>query len=241
MTCLLYLLCLPRRCGDAMELTLPSDSCDVAFRCGGRAHRGPVLGTLKACPWVGRACSTLRAGCWFWPRSGLSRAVSSFPPPLTLARPVVHGKESADGSSALFERSHFLPLPSTCLPAMHSNWLLMYLGDSEVQQLARNMLNWVGRHGWAPGGPLCGCSGSPWREPGLLPFAGVEGCMLDDAATRAADSMWHWVSSVLVQCSQLPRRCLCVSRRVAHRHRCSTAHLQAALFATLSRQPIRRR
>ncbi len=50
MTCLLYLLCLPRRCGDAMELTLPSDSCDVAFRCG----LGPT-GAL----------------CWMDPRLGL--------------------------------------------------------------------------------------------------------------------------------------------------------------------------
>ena len=49
-------LCLSRRCGDAMELSLPEGSCDVAF----------------------------------------------------------------------------------------SNWLLMYLGDVEVQQLAQNMLSWVG-------------------------------------------------------------------------------------------------
>ncbi|KAL4421015.1 hypothetical protein ABPG77_008852 [Micractinium sp. CCAP 211/92] len=36
-----------------------------------------------------------------------------------------------------------LTLPSDSCDVAFSNWLLMYLGDSEVQQLARNMLNWV--------------------------------------------------------------------------------------------------
>lgn len=33
--------------------------------------------------------------------------------------------------------------PPSVLPPCRSNWLLMYLGDAEVEQLARNMLNWV--------------------------------------------------------------------------------------------------
>ena len=36
-----------------------------------------------------------------------------------------------------------LALPEGCADVAFSNWLLMYLGDSEVQQLARNMLGWV--------------------------------------------------------------------------------------------------
>lgn len=35
------------------------------------------------------------------------------------------------------------PLPFPSWLVCCSNWLLMYLGDAEVQQLARNMLNWV--------------------------------------------------------------------------------------------------
>lgn len=43
--------CLLRRCGDAMELTLPNDSCDVAFRCAagaGGADKRPLPGRNAA-------------------------------------------------------------------------------------------------------------------------------------------------------------------------------------------------
>ena len=36
-----------------------------------------------------------------------------------------------------------LSLPAGSCDVAFSNWLLMYLGDAEVQQLARNMLSWV--------------------------------------------------------------------------------------------------
>ena len=34
-------------------------------------------------------------------------------------------------------------LPEGSCDVAFSNWLLMYLGDAEVAQLARNMLGWV--------------------------------------------------------------------------------------------------
>ena len=37
-----------------------------------------------------------------------------------------------------------LSLPEGSCDVAFSNWLLMYLGDVEVQQLAQNMLSWVG-------------------------------------------------------------------------------------------------
>ena len=39
-----------------------------------------------------------------------------------------------------------LSLPAGSCDVAFSNWLLMYLGDAEVQQLARNMLSWVRPH-----------------------------------------------------------------------------------------------
>ena len=36
-----------------------------------------------------------------------------------------------------------LSLPDSSLDVAFSNWLLMYLGDEEVQTLAANVLDWV--------------------------------------------------------------------------------------------------
>lgn len=77
-----------------MELDLPRDSCDVAFR------------------WVAAAASAASAM-----------------------------RCDADAPEAMLPRHTPLHPPTPAHPG--SNWLLMYLGDAEVQQLARNMLGWV--------------------------------------------------------------------------------------------------